>query len=397
MRPRATVTRGMRKQQSGSQTVAAGAPADRASTNIVEIDFRSDPRWDRFIADHPDGLVYHHSRWLSALEREYGQTPLALAIEDAHHQLHGVLPLMYTKGLPLGLGGAAAARRLSSLPRTPVAGALARDGRTTAALLEGALARVHQKTGTRLQIKAQSQIDEVPAQLTEAPWRVSYVLRLPSDPEELRFGDSRNHGRIKWAVQKAERQGVRVRHAESVDDLRTWYRLYLDLNRWRGQPARPYRFFEAAWELLSPVGLMRLLLAEQIVDGKRRVLAGSMFLMFGSTASYAFNARLRDGLSLRPNEALQWRAIRDACAEGFRWYDLGEVGAGNVGLAGFKAKWGAEPRQLYRYQYPPSSDASSGYGALEADGRVQHALRAVWRRVPLRATEWAGDLVYRYL
>jgi hypothetical protein len=213
----------------------------------------------------------------------------------------------------------------------------------------------------------------------------------------LRFGDSRNHGRIKWAVQKAERQGVRVRHAESVDDLRTWYRLYLDLNRWRGQPARPYRFFEAAWELLTPVGLMRLLLAEQIVDGKRRVLAGSMFLMFGSTVSYAFNARLREGLSLRPNEALQWRAIRDACAEGFRWYDLGEVGAGNVGLAGFKAKWGAEPRQLYRYQFPPSPDASSGYGALEADGRVQHALRSVWRRVPLRATEWAGDLVYRYL
>src|SRR5215207_8308759 len=134
----------MRQQQRGSQTAAADATPGRASTQIVEIDFKSDTRWDRFVADHPDGLVYHHSRWLSALEREYGQTPLALAYEDAHRQLRGVLPLMYTKGLPLGLGGAAAARRLSSLPRTPVAGPLTLDESTTAALLEGALARVYE-------------------------------------------------------------------------------------------------------------------------------------------------------------------------------------------------------------------------------------------------------------
>jgi Acetyltransferase (GNAT) domain len=387
----------MPPRQPISPTETPGATAERASSHIVEIDFKSDPRWDGFVADHPDGLVYHHSRWLGALEREYGQTALALAYEDADHQLRGVLPLMYTRGLPLGLGGGGAARRLSSLPRTPVAGPLALDTRTTAALLEAALVRVHERPGTRLQVKTQGQINDVPAQLGGAPWRVSYALRLPSDPKDLRFGNSRNHARIKWAVQKAERHGVLVRHAESVNDLRIWYRLYLDVNRWHGLPPRPYRFFEAAWEVLRPAGLMRLLLAEQMVDGKRRVLAGSMFLMFGSTVTYAFNARLREGLSLRPNDALQWRAVHDACAEGFRWYDLGEVGEGNVGLAGFKAKWGAEPRQLYRYQHPPPSDSSSGYGALEANGRVQHALRAVWRRIPLRATEWAGDFLYRYL
>jgi Acetyltransferase (GNAT) domain len=364
---------------------------------IVEIDFESDPRWDEFVTGHPDGLVYHHSRWLSALWHEYGQTPLALAYEDEHLQLRGVLPLMYTKGLPFRLGGAAASRRLSSLPRTPVAGPLALEPRTTVALLEGALAHVDEKPGTRLQVKTQQQIEGVPPQLVEVPWRVAYVLRLPSDPDELRFGDSRNHARIKWAVQKAERNGVRVRQAESVDDLEIWYRLYLDVNRWRAQPARAFRFFEAAWELLRPIGLMRLLLAEQIVDGKRRVLAGSMFVMLGNTVSYAFNARLREGLPLRPNDALQWRAIHDASAEGFRWYDLGEVGEGNVGLTGFKSKWGAEPRPLYRYHYPPSSQAPSGYGVLEADGRIQHALRALWRRVPLRATERMGDFVYRYL
>ena len=391
------MTRGKRVEERVAATAADATGTGRATMRIVEINFKSDPRWDDFVTGHPDGLVYHHSRWLSALQHEYGQTPVALAYEDKHRHLHGVLPLMYTKGLPFRLGGAAAARRLSSLPRTPVAGPLAFDPQTTVALLEGALEHVHERPRTRLQVKTQQQIQGVPPQLMEVPWRVAYVLRLPSDPDELRFGDSRNHARIKWAVQKAERNGVRVRQAESIDDLEIWYRLYLDVNRWHGQPPRAFRFFEAAWELLRPAGLMRLLLAEQIVGGKRSVLAGSMFLMFGNTVSYAFNARLREALSLRPNDALQWQAIRDACAEGFQWYDLGEVAAGNVGLAGFKSKWGAEPRPLYRYQYPRPDDASSGYGVLETNGRAQNFLRAGWRRVPLRVTQWVGDFIYHYL
>jgi Acetyltransferase (GNAT) domain len=371
--------------------------SERASTSIVEIDFESDPRWDSFVAHQSDGLVYHHSRWLTALEREYGQRPLALACQDARDALRGVLPLMYTKGLPFGLGGAGTARRLSSLPRTPVAGPLANDARTTADLLEAALARVHERPGARLQVKSHRQIDDFPAQLTEAPWRVSYLVRLPEHPKDLRFGTSRNHARIKWAVQKAERHGVRIRNAEGLDDLRVWYRLYLDVNRWNGQPPRPYRFFEALWDVLRPVGLMRLVLADQSIDGGRRVLAGSIFLTFGSTVSYAFNGRLREGLSLRPNDAIQWHTIHDACAEGFRWYDLGEVGVRNAGLAGFKAKWGGEVRTLYRYEYPAASDSSAGYRLLEADGRIQRAGRALWRRVPLWATERLGDSVYRYL
>ena len=53
-------------------------------------------------------------------------------------------------------------------------------------------------------------------------------------------------------MQKAERNGVRVRQAESVDDLEIWYRLYLDVNRWQGQPPRAFRFFKAAWDILDP-------------------------------------------------------------------------------------------------------------------------------------------------
>ncbi|MCW3001106.1 MAG: hypothetical protein JWQ20_404, partial [Conexibacter sp.] len=85
---------------------------------VVAVDPSSDPRWDTYVTSHPDAVVFQHSAYLRALAREYGRPVLGLACEDAGGGLRGVLPLMWTRGLPLGR--AVAGRRLASLPRTPV-------------------------------------------------------------------------------------------------------------------------------------------------------------------------------------------------------------------------------------------------------------------------------------
>src|SRR6266487_1677576 len=85
---------------------------------------------------------------------------------------------------------------------------------------------------------------------------------------------------------------------------------------WRVAP-RPYRLFEAIWELLRPQGLMRLLLAERHEAHGARPIAGVLLLMFGETVFYAFAGVSRNDLGLRPNELLQWQAIHDACRAGF--------------------------------------------------------------------------------
>ena len=103
----------------------SGTLPTRKNLRIFELDFRSDPRWERFVSAHPDALIYHHPGWLSALESEYGERCVSLACADENGQLNAILPLFYTKGLPLKIGPVASGRRLSSLPRTPVAGPLA--------------------------------------------------------------------------------------------------------------------------------------------------------------------------------------------------------------------------------------------------------------------------------
>jgi lipid II:glycine glycyltransferase (peptidoglycan interpeptide bridge formation enzyme) len=140
---------------------------------------------------------------------------------------------------------------------------------------------------------------------------------------------------------------------------------------------------------------MRLLIAEQYQAGQSRLLAGSIFLMFGQTVFYAFNGRRREDLSLRPNDVIQWRAIQDACRDGFRRYDFGEVGENQHGLAEFKSKWGAERRQLTRYCYPAPHDLQMGI--LNSGSRARELLNVAWRRLPLKATTLFGNWIYKYL
>ena len=359
-----------------------------SEARVSDIEPGSDPRWDEFVAGHPDGHVYLHSKWLRCLAAEYERPLIALCTEEGG-ALTGLLPLIATRGMPLHRGSATVGARLSSLPRTPLAGPLTRDRAAAAALLEAALERAGDR---RLQIKREAaDLDGLVEGVGGAPWRSSYVLDLPGDEAELRFGNSRNHGRIKWAVNKAHKEGVCVRVAEDLADVHAWYPLYVGTMREVLVPPRPLRLFEAMWRHLAPDGLMRLYVAEQ----SGRMLAGSVVLGLGRTSFYAFNGRRRDALSLRPNEVLQWEAIHDACRRGFARYDLGEVTPGDAGLAEFKRKWGADEVILHRYHHPPPDPRTEDAGG--DDGVARRAAASLWQRLPLAATRLAGDLAYRWL
>jgi hypothetical protein len=360
----------------------------------LEIDFRTDARWQSFVEAHPSGSIYLHPLWLDVLEKEYGHRIIALACENDRGELLALLPLVYTKGLPLRIGGPSAARRLSSLPRTPIGGPLSLDRLASAVVLRTAIERVRHEPGMRLQIKThEAGLDKLADGLICKPWRLTYVLELPSRSEDLPLGNSRNRARIRWAVNKAAKERVQVRAAETKDELRAWYELYLDTMRRNVVLPRPYRFFETLWDSMYPGGLMQLLLAEQVEKTEKRLLAGSIFLMFGETVSYTFNGARRKDLSLRPNDAIMSFAIGKACQAGFRLFDFGEVPDWHTRLAEFKTKWGSEPRQLVRYYYPASSESIKE----QSNGYIYRFAEAVWQRLPLKTTAMLGDWIYEHL
>jgi CelD/BcsL family acetyltransferase involved in cellulose biosynthesis len=373
-------------------------PPTDTTLRVTTVQPADDPRWDSYVARHADGEVYHCSGWIRSLLDEYVQPLTALACESTDGRVHGILPLIRTRGMPLGIGGEGAGARLSSLPRTPVAGPLASSA-DARRLLSQAAVELARETGVRLQLKLRrAELEGVVEGLAGVPWRPNYVVGLPQDPEALRFGDARNNATVRRAIRKAERDGVEVETAISEDELKAWYRLYLDVCRWRAQPARPYRFFAGLWHHLRPEGRMELLLARRTEGSRPVIVAGNLLLMQGETVTYAFNGRRQDALGSRPNDLLHWAAMQRAIAAGQRNYDLGEVDAHNPGLARYKAKWGATAEPTIRYYAPPMPESEpAGYGAVESGGRLKALVLGAWQRVPLRVTELAGDRVYRYL
>ena len=383
--------------------------------SVLEVDFCKDPRWERFVSAHPDALVFHHPGWLSALESEYGQKCIGLACADENGQLSAILPLLYTKGLPLKFGRVASGRRLSSLPRTPVAGPLALHPNAAKAVVEYAIKMASSEPRMQLEIKTHMpDLSESIDALGCTPWRPTFVEELPTKLEgkswedfwenlrlprncvscdgcrRLRFGNAKRQHRVNWAVNKARKLGLEVRDAETEEDLATWYQLYLLAMRHNAVPPRPYRLFQSLWSSLLPDRKMRLLLAEQTKLGQKRIVGGSILLQFGQTVFYAFTGCAPDDFCLHPHDILQIEAIRGACRGGFRWYDFGEVAEDHEALAQFKTKWGGEPKPLYRY-YSPAQVAQPA----ASPGRLARSARGIWRHLPTKATAVLGDMIYR--
>lgn len=398
-------------------SVGIGVLETGTQLRVVELDLRCDPRWEEFISSHPDALIFHHPDWLTALEDEYGNKCISLACEDENHKLRGVLPLFCTRGLPFRLGRNATNSRLSSLPRTPAAGPLALDEDATRELTRHAIQLAESFSGAQLEIKTRiAGLDHSVEGLSCIPWRSTYVEELPTavegkpwtefwervrlprkcgpckDCRRLRFGKAKQHHRVNWAVNKAMKLGLVVREANSEKDLETWYALYIETMRHNAVPPRSYRFFLSLWSSMQPKGRLQLLVADQELNGFKRMIAGSIVLKYGQTVVYAFTGCAPEDLCLHPHDLIQIESIRGACKGGFRWYDFGEVAEEHPALARYKTKWGARPKALYRYYSPPMIDNASS-----VEGLCASIARKIWRHLPVRATQILGDVIYRYL
>lgn len=373
--------------------------ASERGLNLVELDLHHDPRLTPFAASCPQATVFNYPEWMRALAEEYAQPSLVLAVEDKEGWLQAVLPMFYTRGLPFNIGNHQVGRRLSCLPRTPVAGPLSSHPTALELLLRCAVDHVCSEHGVQLQVKSAARLPATNG-LIHTTWRPTYVLPLPEHVEQLRFGDAHSRHQLKWAVNKAMKQAVQVRAAESESDLERWYPMYLAVMRRNAALPRPYRFFLALWNHLRPVGMLDFQLAEQVCGASKRLVAGAIFLTAGQTVFYAFTGGRTEDLGLHPNDLLLWDALHRACRSGYRYFDFGEVAEEHPELVRFKTKWGAVPVPLHRYYCPelpvPEDEGLCG-SSSEDVVPWQTVVNKVWTRLPLAATGKIADWAYSYL
>jgi hypothetical protein len=363
---------------------------------IIELD--SDTfyqEWENYVLQHSESHIYNHPLWFKALEHEYNRKGIILVCLDSQENIKGVLPLLPTIGLPLKLDDFVTTRRYSSLPRTPLSSLLVDDQDAKRMLLQTAVNIVNKRRRTFLQLKSYSDdFGSECEQIKQIVWRSSFVRELPEKQENIKFGDKKNHHKVKWSVNKAKSLGIEVREANTKDDLKNWYNLYLETMRYHVVADRPYRLFDFFWKNFRQKNLMTVLLAEKNADGEKQLLSGSLFFHFNKTFFYSFNGRSQTGLASHANDLLQWEAIHLASRMGYQEYDMGEVSCNNSGLAQFKLKWGCHERPIYHYYYPFNEKMK--LNNTDISGGLQ-LKKIIWRNIPLPITKYWGILTNRFL
>jgi hypothetical protein len=99
-----------------------------------------------------------------------------------------------------------------------------------------------------------------------------------------------------------------------------------------------------------------------------------------------------------------WHAIEWGIANGYRTYTMGQAPPGES-LARFKAQWGGEPVDRFRYVYRPGQEAQAPSAAqalraasnrLDTGEQRESRLAQAWGRAPLPVLRAAGELAYRF-
>lgn len=301
-------------------------------------------QWDQFVNEHSCGHLLQSWGW-GELKASVGWHPLRLALWDTERQHIVAVAQVLRRGVahvPLWAG------HLAYIPKGPVLDwshpllfeALFRQ-LDTELRRQGALAlwmepRAASGESITKQLAA-LQFQPAPA---IQPVR-TILLDLTCDEETLL---ARMKEKWRYNVRLAERKGVRVRVAQTMEDVQTWYRLLQTTSERDRFAIHTLDYYLQVWHSFVPLGQVRLLLAEY----NGQLLAGIFIGLMAKQAIYLYGASSNEQRHLMPNYLLQWEAIRWAKQEGAVEYDfwgIPETDDEHEAMAGvyrFKRGWGGE-------------------------------------------------------
>jgi len=214
-----------------------------------------------------------------------------------------------------------------------------------------------------------------------------HILNLNKDPEILRATFHKNH--IQRGIKKAEKSDINLKKGIDIKDLKEFYKLQLRTRRKHGVPPQPYSFFVNLWKELYPENRMDLLLVEH----RHKTIAGIILLKFKNRVCYQYGASDENYLQYRPNHLLMWHAIKNACEEGFEYFDFGKSSIENTGLIEFKNRWGTEEFDIAHLYYPDIH----GMQTISRKSIKYKFTNLIWGNAPLALTELGGKLLYKHL
>lgn len=383
-------------------------------------------RWDRYVAAHPHGTVYHLSGWLEVVRRTYGHRGYYLMVlesdgeagsgkaelrtgtatgrgrairepvgedlgEGSGGRVCGVLPMVQLKHPIFG-------HRLISIPYFDMGGVLADDERVEEALLSEAVKLAREVRAASVELRHLWPLACLRAGsgaildggISQHGWvthtrahKVRMVVELPDSPETL-FKSFPS--KLRSQIRRPLKEGLtsKIGGAELLDDF---YDVFAVNMRDLGSPVHSKRLMaNVLHEFPEEAALI-------LVYRENEPVAGSLVIGFGDTLENPWASALRRYSRLSPNMLLYWSMLEFACNQGYRAFDFGRSTPGE-GTFKFKEQWGAVPTPFHWHtlsragERPPVNESDRARFAKTVE---------YWQRLPVWLTRIIGPLIRKHI
>jgi CelD/BcsL family acetyltransferase involved in cellulose biosynthesis len=351
--------------------------------NIVHIDPLQDVRWDRFVENHPLGLIYHLSAWKKVLEKSFKHMKghhLAL-IDLRTNMIQAALPIFEVKSWLTG-------NKLVSIPFSTLSDPLISSSEQMNLLLQAVfdLSKKLRIPSIELRTFQSSPLIQDTRLVSSALFNLAH-LSLDSDLEKLKRTFKKRNREI---INKTQRGKLRLKVADSESDLNNFYCMYVKTRKRLSLPPQPYLFLKSLWDTLHPLNMIDLLFAE--VDGQP--VAGLINYKFKDNVSAEYEAWDRQANKMNPVYFLIWETIKIACHEGYKSMDLGRTSISNTNLLAFKKRWGAKITELHNFYYPEEAAQKMSQRETSLRYKIMQNMCKIGPDILLR---YIGNFSYRHM
>ena len=174
----------------------------------------------------------------------------------------------------------------------------------------------------------------------------TYLLQLNRSIDELWTNLDK---KCRNAIRKAEKEKIEITKAEDLSDIEDYYKIHVETYNRTGVKPHPFEYFKSIWEYFGTKGIANFFFAEY--KGER--IAALNVGAFKTGVVYWTSCSKTDYMHLRPNNLLQWHAIKWAKEKGYQWYESGETFPNTKdeklkGLTLFKKSFGGDIYPLYK-------------------------------------------------
>ena len=326
--------------------------------------------WDKYVFQHPEGTLFHTTRWKRVIEREFGFKAVYLLAED-EGEIRGVLPMFLSSNWVQG-------RTLISTPFAVYGGICASDEAARLTLRETACRIAEEQDVNYLELREAHRPFGEGFQTKEL--YVTFEGQLNSDPEKVMAGFPKG---TRYMIRKGQKNGLR-----SVNDdtqLDTFYELYARSVWNLGTPVFSKRFFKILREELGDAGSITIILHE------REPVAAAFSITYRDSTTPYYVGSLPESKQFAPNNFMFWELIRMSCERGLQKFDFGRSKVG-TGSHFFKTKWNMIERPLPYQFYLVKRKSLPNFSP--ANPRLKVATE-MWKKIPFPLTKALGPPLVR--